>query len=111
MSKNIYVTARQKTSKFYDLVTIGDARTYKIDLSAWADDNNTITSVTWSVSKGQAVISGESLSSNVATALITNTQQGRSLIKVEASTGSEKVVIWLDIISKDPSYEYFGDYS
>lgn len=99
-----------KTTK--DTVNIDSAKTYEIDFSPWAEEFNTVTAVTWTVKSGQAAISNETFASNVATALITFTSEGRNLIQIKGTTGTEIAVIYLDILVKDPETfdDYFTDY-
>lgn len=101
MSKDYVITANNNQEIFRDKVFKGDARTYQFDLSPWAEANNTITGVTWTVEVGQAAISGETLNSNVASALITFSESGGNLIKAVCATGTETYVIWLDVLAKD----------
>lgn len=105
MSTKYKISARSRKNKFVDNVSFKDAVTYEIDFSAWEEDNNTITSVTWTVDYGQVSVSNESLSSGVASALLTFTEQGRNLVSVLADTGTEKKQIWLEIYAKDYEYE------
>lgn len=80
----------------------GDTKTYSFDYSAWAADNNDISSMTWTIKAGQATISDETLTSNVAQANISFPEEGRSLIQVTADTGTQVYVSYIDIASKDP---------
>lgn len=89
---------------------VGCAKTYSFDLSAWAEDNHNVTSVTWSVEAGNAEVSVQALTSNVASALITMAEAGESLIKITALTGTETLVAYLDILTKDPQIVTNCDY-
>ena len=78
------------------------AETVKFDYGAWAEENGTVTAVTWTLKSGSAVISGTNLSANVATAVITTSEVGGSVIKVKATTGSNIDIAHLDVFTKDP---------
>lgn len=86
-----------------DRISKGDVKTYKLDFSPWAEDNSvTLNAATWTVEKGQATVSGNTLTSNVAQANITAANEGKSLIKVSATNGTITKVFWLDIYAYDP---------
>jgi len=89
---------------------IDEIKKYQIDFSPWAEDHANITNVTWTVKSGQATVSSQALSSNIASAIITFTQHGRSIIEVKAETGSEVKTIWFDLFTHDPSKIYVYDY-
>lgn len=111
MARTYVITAQHNPlDGFKDTLTKGDKRKYSFDFSPWAEDNNTISAVTWTVESGSATISAEALSSNVATALITVADTGRSIIKIAADTGTEQYIVWLNVFVRDPSYEYVNDY-
>lgn len=99
--KTYYVPAQRVTRMQQRVFFEGGAETIRFDYSGWADDNGTVTSVTWTLDSGDAAISSESLSSNVASALITTSSEGRSLIKIAATDGTNIDIQWLDISSKD----------
>lgn len=80
----------------------GQAQVVQFELGAWEDVNGTVTSATWTLKSGSAGISGESLSSSVASALITTSQSGRSMIKVELTAGSNTEVVHFEVFAKDP---------
>lgn len=104
MATDFFISAENNVQKFVD-VTFKDAVVkYSFDFSAWADDNATITSVTWTVKSGAAAVSSESLTSNVATALVTFGNQGGNLIQIKAVTASNGTyVAYLDVLSKNPT--------
>ena len=110
MAKEYTVTANNNPRVFRDVGIKGGAKTYQIDFSAWADDNNDLSTVTWSLESGSASISSISLSSNIASALVTFSDVGRSLIKILADSGTEIYVAYIDVVVKDPTYEYVDDY-
>lgn len=98
------VTARRSRQTERLLAFKGGAEAVEFDFSAWADDNGTVTAVTWTLKSGQAAISGQTLTSNVASALITTSEQGASLVQIVATAGSNKYVANLEIRAKDPEY-------
>ena len=111
-ASKIKVRAFRNQESVKDTVNIDSAKTYEIDFSPWAEEFNNVTTVTWTVKNGQAAVSGETLSSNVATALITFNTEGRNLIQIKGDSGTEISVVYLDILVKDPETfdEYFTDY-
>lgn len=110
MSKKYTVRANENRRALASVVSIGDSETFELDFSPWADDNTDLTSVTWVSKYGNGSISGEALSSNVATALVVFNQVGKNLIEVKAKTGTETKVIFIDVMVKDPSVECLNDY-
>ena len=106
MSKDYYVRAVDNPNIMQDQFNINAKRTYNFDFSPWSEDNNNITSATWTVKTGQASITGQSLSSNVATAQIEGTEEGRSIIEILADTGTEKYSAYLNLYVRDPNKRY-----
>lgn len=80
----------------------GEAETVEYDFSPWETDNSTVTAVTWTLKSGQASITNKSLSSSIASALITTSQAGTSLIKITATAGNNIFITHLRVVSKDP---------
>ena len=110
MAKEIFITARKDVTEPYkDRIYKGDVKTYRFDFRAWAEDNNNLTGVDWVVESGQASVSSEAHSSNVATANITATESGRSLIKVQATDGTLVKTAYLDLKIFDPEV-FIDDY-
>lgn len=111
MAIDFQITSENNPDIFRDVTFKGSAKTYSFDLSQWAEENNTISTATWTVEAGQASISGETLSSDVATALVTFSQSGGALIKIVFAGASEIYVAWLDVIVKDlKAYQAGNDY-
>lgn len=109
MGTTFHITSENTPQAFQDVGFKDGATSYSFDLSQWAEDNGTVTTVTWTVKSGSATISGEALASNVATALITFGQSGSNLIQIKASTGSKIYIGYLDVLAKDPqggTYDY-----
>ena len=110
MSVSFTLTSKTRVDSFKDTVSIGDAVTYEFDCTPWQEDNNTISSATWTVESGNASISGQSLVSGVASALITFSQAGKALISLLLTTATEKKKIWLEIRCKDLQAPLGDDY-
>ena len=92
---------------------IGEANTIEYDFAPWEADNGSVSAVTWSTELGQAAISNESLASSIASATITTSQEGKSLIKITATAGNNTFVTYLHVMSKDPknTYNDVSDYN
>jgi len=95
------ITSEDNQQIFSDANNKGAAITYQFDFNPWSEDNNAITSVTWTIKSGQATITNEVLSSNVASSLITLNEIGGALIEVTADTGTQIYVTFLDILARD----------
>lgn len=95
------ITSENNPQTFRDANNEGAAITYQFDFSPWSEENSAVTSVTWTLKSGQATIESETLSSNIATSLITLSQSGGALIEVRADTGTQIYVTFLDILSRD----------
>ena len=106
MAKNFYVTAKDNYDVAHDDFNINSKRTYSFDFSAWAEDNNNVASATWTVKRGQAAITGQALASNVATAQIEGTEEGKSIIEILADTGTEKYSAYLNLYVRDPNKKH-----
>lgn len=106
MAKDFVITAEHNPEVFRTVEMKDGADTYSLDFAPWAEDNNTVTGATWTVEAGQASISGEALASNVASALISFPQEGRSLIKIDAETGTESYVVFIRVMAKDPKTQH-----
>ena len=102
MATKYYVTSENNQNPLKDVSFKGAIKTYSFDFSPWAEDNNTVTSITWTNESGQASISGQALANNVATAQVTFAEDGGNLISVLADTGTEKYKVFLDVLAKDP---------
>lgn len=111
MASDYTITAEDNPEIFRDKAMIDSKKTYSFDFKPWAEDNHDVTTVTWTVESGQAAVSGQALTSNVATALVTFSQSGRSLIQIKGATASNEVAVaYLDILVKDPSAIFVDDY-
>jgi hypothetical protein len=105
MAKSFTIRANDNPRVFRAVQPEDGADTFSFDFSPWAEDNNAVSSATWSVESGQASVSGESLASNVASALITTSESGKSLIKLTADTGTEIYVVWLSLKAYEPELQ------
>lgn len=110
MTTNFVVTAKQTSDQFFDVVSKGDTEKYQFDLTPWQEDNDTISSVTWTVESGQAAVSGQTFLSGVASALLSFPEDGRSFISVLATTPTVKKKLWLVAEARDVKL-YTDDYS
>ena len=98
-----YVVKYNRSQQLQNLFAyIGEAQTVKFDLTPWEEDNGSVSSVTWSTKAGDAAISNESLTSSIASAVITMSSEGASLIKLTATTGTNTHVTYIRVVSKDP---------
>lgn len=103
MATDFVVTSTRNQQIFKDVGFKDGAIKYSFDFGPWADDNGSVTSVTWTVKAGSATVSGEALTSNVATALVTFGDTGGTLIQIKAVTTSNGTYIaYLDVLAKDP---------
>jgi hypothetical protein len=110
MPNEFVITAENNPQIFRDVQFKDGAITYSFDFSPWAEENGTITTVTWTLKAGDAAISGQALSSNVATALVTFSNAGGNLMQVKATNGTETYVAYLDALAKDPAASVNNDY-
>jgi hypothetical protein len=88
----------------------GDIQTIELDFSVWAEDNSAVTSVTWTTESGQAAISSASVASSVATATLTTSEAGTSMVKAVATNGSKSIAAYLRVVTKDPQACVTTDY-
>lgn len=105
MTTSYAVTAKIINDRFQDNVSKGNAETYEFDFSSWSEDNDPVTSVQWTLEGGQAGIASINFADQIASALITFNESGKSLISVTASTAAGRVrKLWLEIYAKDVKY-------
>lgn len=110
MAKSFVITAKNNLEFFNSIEFIDGAETYSIDFSPWVDDNNTISTITWTLKSGQVTISSKSLNDNVASALLTFSQSGGNLIQIKADSGTEIYIAYLSVFAKDLSNTFTDDY-
>ena len=108
--KKYYVTNARRNAMPSRLAYAGGAEQVQVDYSAWAEVNGTVTGVTITVEYGEAAISAESLTSNVKSFLVTTANSGKSLLKLVATDGTDKDVMWLYVWAKDPTLAFSDDY-
>lgn len=105
-----YVVKSNRNQQVRSLLAFkGESQVVKYDFLPWEEDNGSVTSVDWAVKSGSAGITNEALSSSVASALITTSDAGSSLITITATSGSNVLVTTLRVVSKDPEYR-INDY-
>lgn len=85
----------------------GSIKSARFDFAPWAEDEGTITGVTWQVVSGKAAIASKALASNIATSVITTSGEGWSLIKISATTSVNTNVVFLAIFAKNPELPTF----
>ena len=86
-----------------------EAQTIEYDFAPWEANNGSVSSVEWTVEKGQAAVSNKTLSSSVAQATITTAQTGASMITLKATAGNNIFKTYLRVVTKDPQqrpYDY-----
>lgn len=76
-----------------------------VDFSPLADENGNFTSATWTVESGTASVSGAAFFSNVATANVSFSDEGTSLIKISATNGTLTKNFFLKIKANSPDFE------
>lgn len=91
--------------------TEDDAITATLDMNPEAVRiSQAVSAVTWTVDKGQASVSGEALSSNVASALITTNEQGTSLIKAKITFADGQIINQHIKVASRDTYAATTDY-
>lgn len=110
MTVEFTLATKTKVDAFKDSASIGDTIKYQFDCTPWQDDNDTITSVSWTNDgSGNASIASQTLVSGVASALVSFTQAGMTNLKITLTTATRTKVIWLQIKVIDRSRGYIGD--
>jgi hypothetical protein len=84
------------------LIMDGQTETVKFNIEPWEGDNGTVTSVTWSVVSGNATISNEALASSVASARVSGSSAGKSLVKLTLTTTGNVGIVYLEVYVRDP---------
>ena len=88
----------------------GDVKTLSVDFSSWADDNAAVTLSTWTVESGQATLSSKTLTANVASALVTTSTPGSSMLKLVVTDGTRSEAVYIKVKCKDPQTTTSDDY-
>lgn len=112
MTERFFVTSKNNPQKFRDNALKGEAKTYSVDLSQWVEENHAINGTpVWSVVSGNASISGAAITNSVASALITFSDSGGVLIKIQSDTAAtEKKTSYIEILVRDPTSAMVDDY-
>ena len=92
------VTALNSSRVFRAQNLKGDKEQFILDFSPWAEDNETITSVSWSIKAGSATISGENLIDDIASAYIALDDTDGALIEVTATTANLVKTAYIDVM-------------
>ena len=100
MSVSFTLASKPSIDVFRDTASEGDTKTYEFDLTAWQEENSTVTDVTWTVEGGTASISNEQLSAGTASALINFSSKTKTLISILITTANETKKLWLDVSVK-----------
>jgi len=103
------ITANVNNQRYRSVQMKDGADTYQIDASPWTDDNTAISTATWTVKSGNVSISGKTLTSSVASALLTFSEAGWNLVQLKLDSGTEIYIVWLEILAKDPD-KFLLDY-
>lgn len=105
------IRAYNNLYRFTDRVNINTVKSYELDFGAWCEDNGSLVTAVFTTNSGQASITSQSLTSNIATALITFNQIGRNLIKLVGTAASGQVyVVYIDIVVYDPAIQTINDF-
>lgn len=107
--KKYTVRANRNIQERRMLAFEGESQEVQYDFTPWEEDNGLVSSVVWSVEKGQVSIGSEDLTSSIAGAVISTPDSGESLIKITATAGSNIFVTHLRVMCKDPT-GHFVDY-
>lgn len=112
MANEFTVLAEDHTQSFSDRVIKGSKVKYSFDFKPWAEDTANVSTVEWTVKSGDASISDEQLSNNIATSFLTFSDTGKTRVEIKAtSEPGDILVAFLTILSTDPSeIEAFEDY-
>jgi len=107
---DFFVTNEQRIQVRDIIHFAGDIKKHTVDFNMWVDDNAAVTGVTWTVESGSASITSESLSSNVATIVLTTDQSSISMLKAVATDGTHSESVYIRVRAKDPQAEIEDDY-
>jgi len=109
MPTNFVVTSKDNPRQQYDEVSKNDSVKYTIDFTPWQDDNDTVTSITWTLESGQASIGTPSTTAAVSSCVISFPQAGRSMISVLATTATLTKKYWMNIMAYDEKLSIYMD--
>lgn len=111
MSVDFTLAAKTRVDKFTAILSIGDVVKFNIDVTAWQEDNDTVTSATWTNVFGTVGITGQQISSGVVSANLSATQSGTAQVSVLLATASgltKKIWINMRIKDQDVSGDDYG---
>lgn len=103
----IFDIVNNRTENYDADTTLGSTESFQFNFNSIATSD--ITAVTWYIKGGQAVISNEQLSGNIASADINFTTAGSVLLEVVAEYGTETTVFYVDITVRN-TYPAGDDY-
>jgi len=106
MGTRFAVTAKQTADVYADEVAVGDSISYSFDATPWQEDNSTITSAVWALESGNVTVTDKTLVSGVASALISASEPGRSIVSVLLQTSAAVKKIYLVVHAKDNTATY-----
>ena len=110
MTVEFTLATKTKVDAFKGSASIGGTIKYQFDCTPWQDDNDTITAATWTNDGSSgATISSQTLTSGVASALVSFSQAGITSLKITLTTATRTKVIWLQIKVVDRSRGAPGD--
>jgi hypothetical protein len=90
------------------LLLDGQSESVSFDFAPWEADNDTVSAVVWTVENGDVSVSGESLGSSVASAVVTGSSGGKSLVKLVCTAGSLVQVVYFTVYVRDPDVVVHG---
>ena len=94
------VTANRNRQTERALGFKGERVSVKFKLGPWEDDNGAVSTVTWTVKNGQASIGSEALSSSIASAVLTLSEIGHTVIEFKAAGADNTHVQYLNVLTK-----------
>ena len=95
-----YTVRSRRSQQIRRMLAFKDgAEVVEYDFKPWADE--TVTSVEWILKSGNAGISNQALSGNVATALVTTNEIGGSIIQLKATAGTNVYITTLYVYAKE----------
>ena len=107
---DFYIDSANRQQVIRILQFKGEARTHTFDFGAWADDNAAVTTATWTVQSGQGTLSSKTLSSNVASAILTTSEADNGMITLSVTDGTRTKVVYIRYRVKDPQAVITSDY-
>lgn len=106
MGTRFAVTAKHTADVYADEIVVGDSVSYSFDATPWQEDNSTITSAAWVLESGNVTVTDKTLVSGVASALISSSEPGRSIVSVLLQTATAKKKIYLVVHATDNTAIY-----